>query len=52
MLGRGMHYPVAVESAPKIKELTHIHAEGLAGGEMKHGPLIPIDKNSFVNEPV
>ncbi len=48
ILGRGPHYPVAVESALKIKELTYIHAEGLAGGEMKHGPLALIDKDSFV----
>ena len=48
VLGRGLHYPVAAEAALKMKELTYIHAEGLPGGEMKHGPLALIDKNSVV----
>lgn len=48
VLGRGLHYPVAMEAALKIKELTYIHAEGLAGGEMKHGPLALIEKGSYV----
>jgi len=39
VLGRGVHYPVASESALKLKELTYIHAEGVPGGELKHGPL-------------
>lgn len=48
VLGRGLHYPAAMEAALKIKELTYIHAEGLAGGEMKHGPLALIEKGSYV----
>ena len=48
VLGRGLHYPAAVEAALKIKELTYIHAEGLAGGEMKHGPLALIEKGTPV----
>lgn len=48
VLGRGIHHLVACEAALKIKELTYIHAEGLNGGEMKHGPLALIDKNSVV----
>ena len=48
VLGRGLHYPVAMEAALKIKELTYIHAEGLSGGEMKHGPLALIDEGSYV----
>ena len=39
VLGRGMHYPIAIEAALKLKELTYIHAEGIPGGELKHGPL-------------
>ncbi len=38
-LGRGMHYPVALEGALKLKEITYIHAEAYAAGELKHGPL-------------
>lgn len=38
-------YPVAMEGALKLKELSYIHAEGFAGGEMKHGPLAMIDEN-------
>ena len=48
VLGRGLHYPAAVEVALKIKELTYIHAEAMPGGEMKHGPLALIDHNSYV----
>ncbi|MFB5633315.1 MAG: glutamine--fructose-6-phosphate transaminase (isomerizing) [Candidatus Nitrosomaritimum aestuariumsis] len=48
VLGRGIHYPIAIESALKIKELTYIHAEGIAGGELKHGPLALMDDNVFV----
>ena len=48
VLGRGVHYPVAMEAALKIKELTYIHAEGLSGGEMKHGPLALIEEGSYV----
>jgi len=42
-LGRGSSYPVALEGALKLKELSYIHAEGYAGGEMKHGPIALID---------
>ena len=38
-LGRGFSYPIAMEGALKLKELSYIHAEGYAAGEMKHGPL-------------
>lgn len=48
IIGRGIHYPIALEAALKLKELTYIHAEGLAGGELKHGPLALMDTNSFV----
>ncbi len=43
-LGRGAHYPIALEGALKMKELSYIHAEGYAGGEMKHGPIALIDE--------
>jgi len=43
-LGRGVQYPIALEGALKLKELSYIHAEGYAGGEMKHGPIALIDK--------
>src|SRR6266478_3312565 len=42
-LGRGLHYPLALEGALKLKELSYIHAEGYAAGEMKHGPIAVID---------
>jgi len=42
-LGRGLMYPLAMEAALKLKELTYIHAEAFAGGELKHGPLALID---------
>ena len=48
ILGRSLHYPVALEGALKIKELTYIHAEGIAAGELKHGPLALIDTTSVV----
>jgi glucosamine--fructose-6-phosphate aminotransferase (isomerizing) len=48
ILGRGIHFPIALEAALKLKELTYIHAEGLAGGELKHGPLALMDSNAFV----
>jgi glucosamine--fructose-6-phosphate aminotransferase (isomerizing) len=48
ILGRSLHYPIALEGALKIKELTYIHAEGIAAGELKHGPLALIDNNSIV----
>lgn len=44
-IGRGYEYPVALEGALKLKEVSYIHAEGYAAGEMKHGPLAMIDKN-------
>ncbi len=44
-LGRGFHYPIALEGALKLKEISYIHAEGYPGGEMKHGPIALIDKN-------
>ncbi len=48
ILGRGINYPIAIEAALKLKELTYIHAEGIAGGELKHGPLALMDSNVFV----
>ena len=48
ILGRGINYPIAIEAALKLKELTYIHAEGIAGGELKHGPLALMDTNVFV----
>ncbi len=44
-LGRGLHYPIALEGALKLKEISYIHAEGYAAGEMKHGPIALIDDN-------
>lgn len=44
-LGRGYNYPAALEGALKIKEISYVHAEGYAGGEMKHGPIALIDNN-------
>jgi glutamine---fructose-6-phosphate transaminase (isomerizing) len=44
-LGRGAMHPVALEGALKLKEISYIHAEGYAGGEMKHGPIALIDEN-------
>lgn len=44
-IGRRYAYPVALEGALKLKEISYIHAEGFAGGEMKHGPLALIDEN-------
>jgi glucosamine--fructose-6-phosphate aminotransferase (isomerizing) len=43
-LGRGLHYSIALEGALKLKEVSYIHAEGYAGGEMKHGPIALIDE--------
>jgi glucosamine--fructose-6-phosphate aminotransferase (isomerizing) len=48
ILGRSLHYPISLEGALKIKELAYIHAEGIAAGEIKHGPLALIEKNTFV----
>ena len=44
-LGRGIHYPVALEGALKLKEITYIHAEAYPAGELKHGPLALVDAN-------
>jgi glutamine---fructose-6-phosphate transaminase (isomerizing) len=44
-LGRGIHYPIALEGALKLKEISYIHAEGYPAGEMKHGPNALIDED-------
>ena len=44
-LGRGYGFPIALEGALKLKEISYIHAEGYAAGEMKHGPIALIDDN-------
>jgi glucosamine--fructose-6-phosphate aminotransferase (isomerizing) len=44
-LGRGVHFPIALEGALKLKEISYIHAEGYPAGEMKHGPIALIDEN-------
>jgi len=44
-LGRGVHYPIALEGALKLKEISYIHAEAYAAGELKHGPLALVDRN-------
>jgi glucosamine--fructose-6-phosphate aminotransferase (isomerizing) len=44
-LGRGIMYPIALEGALKLKEISYIHAEGYAAGEMKHGPIALIDED-------
>jgi glucosamine--fructose-6-phosphate aminotransferase (isomerizing) len=44
-LGRGINYPIALEGALKLKEISYIHAEGYPAGEMKHGPIALIDRN-------
>ena len=43
-LGRGNCFPIALEGALKLKEISYIHAEGYAAGEMKHGPIALIDR--------
>uniref|UniRef100_A0A075HHJ9 Glutamine--fructose-6-phosphate aminotransferase [isomerizing] n=1 Tax=uncultured marine thaumarchaeote KM3_61_H06 TaxID=1456215 RepID=A0A075HHJ9_9ARCH len=48
VLGRGIHLPIAREAALKLKELAYIHAEGIPGGELKHGPLALMDSNVYV----
>ncbi|MBN2468523.1 MAG: glutamine--fructose-6-phosphate transaminase (isomerizing) [Deltaproteobacteria bacterium] len=45
-LGRGINYPIALEGALKLKEISYIHAEGYPAGEMKHGPIALIDENT------
>ena len=44
-LGRGLHYPIAMEGALKLKEISYIHAEAYAAGELKHGPLALVDED-------
>jgi glucosamine--fructose-6-phosphate aminotransferase (isomerizing) len=44
-LGRGVHFPIALEGALKLKEISYIHAEAYAAGELKHGPLALVDRN-------
>ncbi len=44
-LGRGLHYPIALEGALKLKEISYIHAEAYPAGELKHGPLALVDAN-------
>jgi len=48
IIGRGANFPIALESAIKLQEVSYIHAEGFAGGELKHGPLALISKNTPV----
>ncbi|MDP2642817.1 MAG: glutamine--fructose-6-phosphate transaminase (isomerizing) [Candidatus Peregrinibacteria bacterium] len=48
IIGRGENYPIALESAIKLQEVSYIHAEGFAGGELKHGPLALISKDTPV----
>ncbi len=48
VLGRGLSYPIALESALKIKEISYIHAEGFPGGELKHGPIALVEKDTPV----
>ena len=48
ILGTSFHYPIALEGALKIKELAYIHAEGIAAGEIKHGPLALIEPSTIV----
>ena len=48
VLGRGIHLSIAKEAALKLKELSYIHAEAIAGGELKHGPLALMDSNVYV----
>jgi glucosamine--fructose-6-phosphate aminotransferase (isomerizing) len=47
-LGRNLNYPIALEGALKLKEISYIHAEGYAAGEMKHGPIALVDKSMIV----
>jgi len=44
-VGRGLNFPIALEGALKLKEISYIHAEGYAAGELKHGPIALIDKD-------
>ena len=47
-LGRGINYPIALEGALKLKEISYIHAEGYAAGDIKHGPIALIEKDMAV----
>jgi glucosamine--fructose-6-phosphate aminotransferase (isomerizing) len=47
-IGRGYSFPIALEGALKLKEIAYVHAEGYAGGELKHGPIAMIDKDMTV----
>ena len=47
-LGRGISYPVVMEAALKLKEVSYVHSEGYAAGEIKHGPIALVDKNTPV----
>ena len=44
-LGRGVNYPIALEGALKLKEISYLHAEGYPAGEMKHGPIALVDES-------
>lgn len=48
IIGRGLNYPIALEAAIKLQEVSYIHAEGFAGGELKHGPIALISENTPV----
>lgn len=48
VLGRGVHYAIASEASLKLKELAYVHAEGLPGGELKHGPLALMDEQTYI----
>ena len=45
-IGRGLGYPIAMEGALKLKELSYVHAEGYAAGELKHGPIALLDADT------
>ncbi len=47
-IGRGIYYPLALEGALKLKEISYIPCEGIAAGELKHGPIALIDKNTYI----
>lgn len=47
-IGRGIYYPLALEGALKLKEISYIPCEGIASGELKHGPIALIDKNTYI----
>ena len=47
-MGRGINFPIALEGALKLKEVSYIHAEGYAAGEMKHGPIALLEKGVTV----